>query len=121
MVGCERGIGRSDRQFDFPPGKVRNIGAIFVALDYAPHISDVMGEAGNNEVRIVGCRGGPLQRASTQDVVPNQRNQHGVFNIVIQCITVSDALQCQPGGERQQFCQIGMRGAESALGFARKK
>ena len=121
MVGRERGIGRSNRQFDLPPGKVRDIGAVFVALDYAPHISNVMGEAGHNEVCIVGGRGGPLQRTSSQDVVPDQRNQHGVFDIVIECITVPDALQCQPGGKGQQFRQIGMRGAELAFGFPRKK
>ena len=64
MVGRERGVGRSNRQFDLPPGKVRDIGAVFVALDYAAHISNVMGEAGQNEVRIVVGRGGSLQRPS---------------------------------------------------------
>ena len=121
MVGRERGVGRSNRQLDLPPGEVRDIGAILVALDYAADISDVMGEAGQNEVRIVGGRGGPLQRPSHQDVVPDQRHQHGVFDIVIECIAVPDALQCQPGGKRQQFRQIGMRGAESAFGFPRQE
>jgi len=80
-----------------------------------------MGEAGDNEVRVVGSRGGPLQRSSSQDVVPDQRNQHRVFNIVIECIAVPDALQCQPGSKGQQFRQIGMRGAELAFGLPGKK
>src|SRR5450631_1567114 len=101
MVGRERGVGRSNRQLDLPAFEVCNIGIILVALDDASDISDVVGEAGQNEVRVVVGRGGPLQRTSSQDVVPNQRNQHGVFDIVIECITVPDALQCQPGGKGQ--------------------
>ena len=103
MIGRERGVGRSDRQLDLPAAEIGDIGVILVALDDAADIADVMGEAGQNEVRIVAGRGGPLQRPADQDVVPDQRHQHGVLDVVIERIAVADALQCQPGGKGQQF------------------
>ena len=117
MVGRERGIGRSDRQLDLAAGDVGNIGVVLVALDDAADISDVMGEAGQNEVRIVAGRGGPLQRPSNQDVVPDQRNQHGVLDIVIERVAVADALQRQPGGKGKQFGQIRHAMSRTGLRF----
>lgn len=80
---------------NLPAFEVCNIGVIPVALNDASDISDVVGEAGQNEVRVVVGRGGSLQRPS-QDVVTDQRNQHGVFYIVIECIAIPNALQRRP-------------------------
>ena len=120
MVGRKRGVGRSNRQVDLTAREVRDIGVILVALNDAADISNVMGEAAQNEVRIIGRRGGPLQRPPDQDLVPNQRHEHGVLDVVIERIAVADALQCQPGGKRQQFRQSGMRRAEPAFDFLRQ-
>src|SRR5215467_6446668 len=105
MVGRERGVGRANRQLDLAASAVRDIGVILVSLDDAPDISDVVGKAGQNEVCVVIGRGGSLECPSSQDVVSDQRNQHGVFDIVIKCIAISNALQSQPCGIRQQFRQ----------------
>ena len=109
MVGRERGVGRSNRQLDFPSADIGNIGVILVTLDDAADVADVMGETSQNEVRIVADRGGTLQRPSNQDVVPDQRHQHGVLDIVIERIAVADALQRQPCGEWKQFGQARRR------------
>jgi hypothetical protein len=82
-----------------------------------PDISDVVGEAGKNEVRIIGRCGRPLQRSSYKDVVADQRHEHGVFDIVIECIAIPNALQRQPCRKGQQFRQIGMRGAKTGPRF----
>ena len=109
MVGRKRRVGRSNRQLDLPPADISNKGVIFVTLDDAADVADVMGETSQNEVRIVGDRGSSLQRPSNQDVVPDQRHQHGVLDVVIERIAVADALQCQPCGEWKQFRQSGLR------------
>ena len=80
-----------------------------------------MGETGHNEVRIVADRGGSLQRPPDQDVVADQRHQHGVLDIVIERVAVADALQCQPCGEWKQFGQTRRRSAEQVLGLLRQK
>ena len=108
------------RQLDLAATQVRDINAILVAMNDTADISDVMGETAQNEVRVVGGRRGALQLPSCQDVVPNQRHEHGMFDVVIERIAVSDALQRQPGGKRQQIRQSGMRRAEPAFDFLRQ-
>ena len=61
MVGRKRGVGRSNWQLDLAAFEIRDVGVFLVPLDDAADVSDVMGETGYNEVRIVGSCGGALQ------------------------------------------------------------
>jgi hypothetical protein len=66
MVGCERGIGRSSWQTNSATTEICNIGLVIISVHNSANVSGVMGEAGQNEVRIIAW----------WDVVPGEVNMH---------------------------------------------
>src|SRR6202040_3596519 len=88
-----------------------------VTLNDATNISDVMSKARQNEIGVVGRGGQPLQVTPDQDVMADKRDQHRVFDVVIQRIAVADAFQRKLGREWQQFGELGMGRAEPATRF----
>ena len=108
MIGCECRIGRSSRQANRTAAEIRDIGLVIVALQNSAYISDVMGQARQDEIRIIACGRRPRHLASHQDVMAGEGDQHGVLDVVIQRVAVADAIQCQSGRERKNFGEAGM-------------
>ena len=108
MIGCERGIGRPSRQTNRATTEICDIELVVISLQNSANVSDVMGEARQDEIRIIACGSRPQHLSSHQDVVPGEGNQHRVLNVVIQGVAVADAIQGQSGRERKNFSQAGM-------------
>jgi len=53
-----------------------------------------------------------MQRAAAQDIVPRQRDQHRVFDIVVERVAVADAFGGYPRDRWHQVHQVGVRRAE---------
>jgi hypothetical protein len=64
MIRSKRGIGRSSRQTNGATSYICNIGLVFISLNNSANVSDVMGEARQNEIRIIVCCRWPQQRTS---------------------------------------------------------
>src|SRR6266404_1704933 len=52
MVGCERGIGRPSRQTNRTTAEICDIGLVVISLQNSANVSNVMGKARRNEIRI---------------------------------------------------------------------
>jgi hypothetical protein len=78
--------------------EICDIGVRVIALDDSANVSDVVGEARQDEIGVVGRVVVPQHRPSHQDVVAGEGHEHGVFDVVIQGVAVADAFQCEPGG-----------------------
>src|SRR6476469_6542688 len=105
MVWCERGVGRSPRQTYRTTAEIRDIAIVVISLHNSANVSDVMDQARQYEIGIVGCGGRPQHRSSHQDVVPGKADEQGVFNVVVQRVAVADALQSELGRKREKFSQ----------------
>jgi hypothetical protein len=75
----DSGIGRAAGQSNLPTGAFDDIAFIIVPFDDAPDILDVVGQAGDDEVHIIGHG-----RAPHENFVACKCYEHCVFNIVIQ-------------------------------------
>ena len=54
-----------------------------------------------------------MQRTAAHDVVPGKRHQHGVLDIVVECIAVTNALERDTRDRRHRLDQALMPGAET--------
>ena len=97
MIRRERGIGRTSRQTNGATAEVCDIGVFLVSLNNSANVSDVMSETCHNEIRVVACRRLPQQHSSNQDVMSGKGDEHGVLQVMIQRVAVTDALQCESG------------------------
>src|SRR3984957_3415656 len=93
MIGRERSVGAAARQGDLVASRVDDVTVRSVALENAPNVADVMGEAGDDEVRVVVRSRVGEKRAALEDIVARERNEHGVLDIVIKGVAVADAFE----------------------------
>ena len=63
-----------------------------VVFEHAAHVTNVVHETGNQEVRSVAWAYGFAQSTTAENVVPCERDQHGVFQVVVERVGVGDAL-----------------------------
>src|SRR6516162_11071919 len=108
MIGSKRGIGRPSRQTNRTTAEICDIGLVVISMQNSANVSDVVGQAGQDEISIIACGSLPRHLSSHEDVVPGKGNQQCVFGIVIQGVAVTNALQCQSGCERKNFSQTGI-------------
>ena len=121
MVGSKRGVRGTERQLHRSAVNVGNKVTGGIALNDATNISDVMSKARQNEIGVVARGRQPLQVTPDQDVMADKRDQHRVFDVMIQRIAVADAFQRKLGRERQQFGELGMGRAKPAARFRRQE
>jgi hypothetical protein len=76
-----------------------------VAFENAADIADVVHLAGGNEVGVINRLNGHEQRPPLHDVMARERDEHGVFDIVIERIAVADAFKRESDKRRNQFRQ----------------
>src|SRR6185437_4998219 len=100
MVRRKRCIRSAAGKLNGSTGHVGHITILFITLNNAADVSDVMDQASQDEVGIVLGGSRTRERTPDQDVMASQYNEHGVLNVVIKRIAVADAFQCQPGRER---------------------
>src|SRR5258707_3059900 len=84
MIGSKRGVRGTERQLHRSAVNVGNKVTGGIALNDATNISDVMSKARQNEIGVVARGRGPLQVSPDQDVMADKRDQHRVFDVVIQ-------------------------------------
>ena len=53
VIGRKRGVGAAARQFDLVAGRVDDVAVGTVPFEDAAHVADIVGEAGDNEMRVV--------------------------------------------------------------------
>ena len=76
---------------------IDDVAVFAVSRENASHETDVMKKACSNEVGVITGRRRCEQRSPFHDVVPNERYQHRMFDIVIKSIAVTDALESETG------------------------
>jgi hypothetical protein len=78
-------------------------------------------ETGNQEVRPVAWAYGFAQSTTAENVVPCERDQHGVFQVVVERVGVGDALDRDTGGSIERFSDLSMGRAKRAAKVGREK
>ncbi len=74
-----------------------------------------MHEACNDEVRIIARERRSEESPSHHDVVPGQRDEHRMFDIVVEGVAIAYAFERKPGDGRDQLSQARMRRSEPAV------
>jgi hypothetical protein len=97
VIGKKSGIRRFARQFCLVTGRVDDVPVRSVAFEQASNVADVVQEARNDNMGIITGKRGNEERASLHNVVPSQRHQHRMFDIMVECVAVPDALERKPG------------------------
>ena len=115
VVRQQRCVGGAARQLDLVAGGIDHVTIVVVVGKNAAHVTDVVGEAGNDQVRVVGGRHVGVQRAAAQDVVAGQRHQHGVLDVVVERVAVADAFERDARDRGHHLDQPRLRRAEPAL------
>ena len=121
MVGPQRGIGRTSRQANGTAAEICDIGIPVISLDNSTNVSDVVGEARQDEIGVVVCASCAAASPVPSGCRGRQGSRAGLFDVVIQGVAVADALQCEPGCIGEKFSQAGMGGAKPAPGFRSQK
>src|SRR6267378_2516308 len=117
MIGSTRGARGTERQLHRSAVNVGNKVTSGIALNDATNISDVMSKTRQNKIGVVARGRRTLQMTPDQDVMADKRDQHRVFDVVIQRIAVADAFQRKLCREWQQFGELGMGRAKPAARF----
>ena len=94
---------------------INNIGIVLVPFDDAADVPNIMRQAGDDKVRIVGRRRRLQECTALEDVVAGQRDEHRMLDVVVEGIAISDAFERQPSGKRNEFRQTRMRSSEPVL------
>ncbi len=121
MVGHQPGVRGTARQGHLAAGRIDHIAVRIVLLEQAAHIADVVEKAGHDDMRVVVGVDLVVQRAAAQDIVPRQRDQQRVLDIVVERVAVSDAFERHAGGGRHDLHQPCLRGAEAAAHIGAEK
>src|SRR5260370_27193898 len=84
MIGSKGGVRGTERQLHRSAVNVGNKVTSGIALNDATNISDVMSKTRQNKIGVVARGRRPLQMTPDQDVMADKRDQHRVFDVVIQ-------------------------------------
>src|ERR1700704_2509465 len=95
VIRGKRGVGASARQGNLVAGGIDNVAVASVPFDDGTDVADIMGQARDDEVGIVGRCRRQQQRAALEDVVAGQGDQHRMFNVVIKGGAVPDGFKRQ--------------------------
>ena len=104
------------RQRDLVAGGIDHVAVLVVSPEQSPDIAYVVGQAGDHDMGVVLDGHVGMQRAPAQDVVAGQRHQHGMFDIVVECVAVADAFESNARDRGYHFDQV--RPATSRTGAA---
>ena len=115
MIWRERRVGGAPRQRDLSAAGVDDQAVGPVSLQDPADISDVVGKAGDDEIRIFERRRIDQQRAPLEDVVAGQGDEHRMLDIVEERVAVADAFQRELRRERNDLRQARMRAPEPIL------
>src|SRR5262249_8424563 len=115
VIGRTRGVRRSTRQFCLPSSGIDDIPAWPVPFENSPDVADVVHEARDDEVGIIVGSCGNEERAPFHDVVPGQRHEHRMLDILIEGIAVADALERKSRQGWDELAQTRVRGPEAAI------
>src|SRR3974377_2538122 len=92
-----------------------------VACKNSAHITNVMHQASDDEMRVVLRRHMGVQRSPSYNVMPRERDQHRMLDIMIERVAVADALECNASNGRYNLEQMPGRRAISALDAGSQK
>src|SRR6185437_8745136 len=84
-----------------------------IAAQYAANIADVVQQAGNDEVGVVGRLDAPRHSQALQYVTAGHRNQPRMLVVVIERVALSNAFDGDPGERTEAFRQIVLRGTKN--------
>ena len=89
--------------------------AVFVVVrKQATHIADVVGKAGDDDVRIIIRGQVAVQRATAQDIVARKRDQQRVLDIVVESVAVSNAFKRDARGRGHDLHEVRLLRPEPA-------
>ena len=102
------------------PSRVDDVAVRPVSLEDAAHVADVMGEAGDDEVRVVVRGRVGEQRAALEDIVARQGDEHGMLDIVVKGVAVADAFEREPRREWNDLGEPRVRDPEPVSDVVRQ-
>ena len=112
MIGQKSCVGRSARQCCFTSGRVSDVTVGAISFENAPDVANVVHEAGNDEMRIITGKCGNEKGASLHDVLPGQRHEHRVLDVVIEGVAVTRRVERKPGYGWNELSELRMQGSE---------
>ena len=115
VIGRERRVGRSAGQGDLPPGGVDHEAVRLVPVQKTADVTDIVGQAGDDEVAIVGRRRIRDERAPLENVVAGERDEHRMLDIVIEGVAVAEAFERELRGERDDLGETPERHPEAVF------
>ena len=115
MIGRERGVGGTARQFHLSAAGLDDEAVAPVPFDDPADVADVVRQTGGDEVRIFDRRRIDQHRPPFEDVVAGQGDEHRVLDVVVEGVAVADAFQGELRREGNDFGQARMRAPEPIL------
>src|SRR5882724_5445294 len=113
MVGHQAGVGRATRQGHLAARLIDYKTVHVVIPEQAAYITDVVEQAGYDDMGVI-IRGQIIvQRATAEDVVSREGHQQRVLDIVVQRVAVSDAFERDASRRRHDLPER-LRGPEAA-------
>jgi hypothetical protein len=100
-----------------------------VTFEDAAHVADIVGQAGDDEMRVVIRGRVGQERPALEDVMAREGDEHRMFDIVVEGVAVADAFERKPRRERDDLGKAGVRdpepvfhvvGQKRAKGFRRQ-
>ena len=115
VIRRQRGVGSAARQLDFAALGVDHVAVVVVAGEDAPHIADIVQQAGDQEMGVIARRRRRQKRPALHDVVADQRHEHRVLGIVIERVAVADAFEREPRHRGHVLREASMRRSKPAV------
>src|SRR5450432_1436704 len=92
MIGRERRVRRAARQADFFAVLINDKFCLVVVFQNSPHVTDVMEQAGDNKMSIVGGFDALAHHPSPQNIPTDESDKDRMFEVMIKGVAPTEAF-----------------------------